>query len=331
MKKDKQGVLISVVVPVYNASAFLDRCIQSVLTQTYTNFELLLIDDGSTDDSASICNSYSQNDSRVVVVHKTNGGVSSARNLGLRKASGDWLLFLDNDDILPENTLMYYYHTIISDTGILVVQGRLDTDLSKSTYELFDKVMTIPEFFLKYPDYQVFILGKLFRASVAKKYDFPEGHYAEDVYYCSQFFSDERVKEVRTISLCTYIRTENSNSVSHNWNAKQYFELSEMVFESYLLAKKKNDLKEIYLDLAVKQFLDYRLFTVARKAYCSQIRYNYILLKKKLIKECLSSDILSLRHLKFVLCIRFQLLYKLYIFLHCPEKREVFLRLNNVN
>lgn len=90
--------MISVIVPVYNTEKYLDRCIQSILAQTYSNFELLLVDDGSTDSSGAICDRYAEQDSRVRVFHKPNGGVSSARNLGLDNAKGEWITFVDSDD-----------------------------------------------------------------------------------------------------------------------------------------------------------------------------------------------------------------------------------------
>lgn len=89
---------ISVVVPVYNTEKYLDECIQSILNQSFTNFELLLIDDGSTDCSGAICDQYAAKDERVRVFHKKNGGVSSARNLGLNEARGEWIAFVDSDD-----------------------------------------------------------------------------------------------------------------------------------------------------------------------------------------------------------------------------------------
>lgn len=89
---------ISVIVPVYNVEKYLDRCIQSVLSQTYTNFELLLINDGSTDSSGVVCDKYAKMDSRVRVFHKQNGGLSSARNVGISNALGEYVIFLDSDD-----------------------------------------------------------------------------------------------------------------------------------------------------------------------------------------------------------------------------------------
>ena len=90
--------LISVIVPVYNTEKYLHRCIDSILNQTFTDFELLLINDGSTDSSSAICDEYAEKDCRVRVFHKPNGGVSSARNLGLEKAQGEWITFCDSDD-----------------------------------------------------------------------------------------------------------------------------------------------------------------------------------------------------------------------------------------
>lgn len=96
---------ISIITPVYKAKNFIKKCIESVLAQTYDNWELLLIDDGSPDSSGAICDSYSESDSRVITYHKKNGGVSSARNEGLKNANGDWFLFLDSDDWLDEKCL----------------------------------------------------------------------------------------------------------------------------------------------------------------------------------------------------------------------------------
>lgn len=97
--------LISIIVPVYNVEKYLSKCIESILHQTYKNWELLLIDDGSHDNSGKICDEYALNDSRIKVFHKANGGVSSARNLGLEKALGDFIMFVDSDDWIGEKCL----------------------------------------------------------------------------------------------------------------------------------------------------------------------------------------------------------------------------------
>ena len=94
--------LISIIVPVYKAEKYLRRCVDSILAQTYQNIEVLLIDDGSPDNSGEICDEYAEKDSRVRVFHKPNGGVSSARNLGLKEAKGDYIGFVDADDYIDK-------------------------------------------------------------------------------------------------------------------------------------------------------------------------------------------------------------------------------------
>lgn len=111
--------LVSIIIPVYNAQEYLDDCIKSVLGQTYKNFEVILIDDGSLDKSLKICNGYSEWDNRIIVIHKENGGVSSARNMGLDVAKGDYILFVDSDDYIAED----YIESHINFDADVVVSG----------------------------------------------------------------------------------------------------------------------------------------------------------------------------------------------------------------
>ena len=113
--------LISVIVPVYNSEQTLHRCIDSILGQTYRNFELLLINDGSKDRSGEICDEYARKDSRVKVFHKENGGVSSARNVGLDNARGEWVTFVDSDDRVGEMYLELFSSNF--DADILLMDG----------------------------------------------------------------------------------------------------------------------------------------------------------------------------------------------------------------
>lgn len=102
---DVQPPLVSIIVPVYNAGQYLDACIQSIIRQTWLRWELLIVDDGSTDGSAAICDGYAEQDPRITVIHKNNEGVSRARNEGLNMARGDYVVFVDADDLLPSNSL----------------------------------------------------------------------------------------------------------------------------------------------------------------------------------------------------------------------------------
>ena len=123
--------LISVIVPVYNTEKYLRRCIDSILAQTYQDFELLLIDDGSKDSSGAICDEYASKDARVRVFHKENGGVSSARNVGLDNAKGEWITFCDSDDEVKPNWLDLFCMQISYGVD-LVAQGLIFDDSRSS-------------------------------------------------------------------------------------------------------------------------------------------------------------------------------------------------------
>ena len=97
--------VISVIVPIYNAEKYIEECVSSIINQSFPDFELLLIDDGSTDSSGALCDSFAEKDSRIKVFHKQNGGVSSARNLGIEKSVGEWIAFVDSDDFIGNNYL----------------------------------------------------------------------------------------------------------------------------------------------------------------------------------------------------------------------------------
>lgn len=101
--------LISVIIPVYNVEKYLEQCLKSVIKQTYKNIEIILVDDGSTDDSGKICDEYAQKDSRIVIIHKKNGGLSDARNVGIDNAKGQYITFIDSDDDVIKEYVEYLY------------------------------------------------------------------------------------------------------------------------------------------------------------------------------------------------------------------------------
>lgn len=139
--------LISVIVPVYKAEQYLHRCVDSILAQTYTDFELLLIDDGSPDRSGEICDEYARQDSRVRVFHKQNGGASSARNKGLDHANGEWVSFVDSDDWIDK----YYLETLCcTDDADLVISSIALS--AGDTWKTEDAIYTLKDFIHKYSD-----------------------------------------------------------------------------------------------------------------------------------------------------------------------------------
>lgn len=116
---------ISIIVPVYNIEEYLPRCIESILRQTYTNLQLVLVDDGSKDRSGALCDEYAKKDSRILVVHKENGGSSSARNRGIEVATGEYLGFVDSDDYV-EPDMYGKMVTAILENGCNIVQVARD-------------------------------------------------------------------------------------------------------------------------------------------------------------------------------------------------------------
>ena len=99
----KDSVKFSIIVPVYKVEKYLERCINSILSQTYRNFELILVDDGSTDNCPRICDEYVKSNNRINVIHKKNGGLSSARNAGIDRSTGEYIIFVDSDDYWNSN------------------------------------------------------------------------------------------------------------------------------------------------------------------------------------------------------------------------------------
>ena len=128
--------MISVIVPVYRAEKYLHRCVDGILAQTYTDFELLLIDDGSPDNCGALCDEYAAKDSRVRVFHKENGGVSSARNLGLDNAKGEWVTFCDADDYVTSDWLATFSDAITKAVD-LGIQGYYIIDRDKTIKKEF--------------------------------------------------------------------------------------------------------------------------------------------------------------------------------------------------
>ena len=114
---------ISIIIPVYNAERILRRCLDSVQNQSYSDWECIIVDDGSKDSSPAICDEYAETDSRFKVIHKENGGVSKARNTGLGQASGDWVTFVDSDDELPLDALKYFTEGMERYPKVSVLRG----------------------------------------------------------------------------------------------------------------------------------------------------------------------------------------------------------------
>lgn len=231
---------VSIIVPVYNVEAYLHRCIDSILAQTFTDWELLLIDDGSPDRSGEICDEYAQKDKRIRVFHKNNGGVSSARNLGLNNACGDWTTFVDSDDFLDRTSLSKMFSlTNHYDSDLFCFKFRIsnglkcdkllnDSDLEKTTISQISKDTMIKKILTYQTDCGP--CAKLFRTEKLKLYRFDETlRIGEDLLLNLSYICDEQ-KPIIYSETSVYNYFMNTQSVMHSKNLTvEYAMLSEKV------------------------------------------------------------------------------------------------------
>lgn len=180
--------LISVIVPVYNVKDYLSDCLGSLKQQTYKDLEIILVDDGSDDGSGEILDEYMKNDKRMVVFHKKNGGLSSARNFGLKKATGEYITFVDSDDYLEKDAIEYLYGLIKRDESVIAVASHKE---KKENGEVRDfnngeesDELTVEEALKRMLNERGFMVsawGKLYEKRLLKGITFPEGKLHEDV------------------------------------------------------------------------------------------------------------------------------------------------------
>ena len=190
--------LISIIVPVYNAEKYVNRCIKSILNQTYTNFELILVEDGSSDASGLLCDDWAKQDIRIKVIHKENGGASSARNCGLNMAVGEYITFVDSDDWI-EPYMYECLYKIMKENGAQMAscEGRIVSSKDKKILQPIPKIEVwgrkelLDCFFRINGEATVYVIcGKLISKDLLGDYRFIEGRMNEDIeasfYLCSK-------------------------------------------------------------------------------------------------------------------------------------------------
>lgn len=249
-RKENMGLLISVIIPIYNVEPYLRQCLDSVANQTYQNLEIILIDDGSPDTCGAICDEYASRDHRIRVIHKRNGGVGAARNDGIRAAAGEWIAFVDPDDWLELN----YYEQMVSliPTGgadVLCVSGNYNEQRSGPVvariFDVCDAGLVDRQTLIKktlVPGYGLKELcdksnlsvpwNKLFRTAFLKKEHIEFDlllHPGEDTIFNLSVF--ERANDVVACECIgyhyrTYIETASMNRFNPNWPSmrKRYIE-----------------------------------------------------------------------------------------------------------
>ncbi|BDP63405.1 hypothetical protein EfmJHP80_09010 [Enterococcus faecium] len=171
--------------PVYNVEKYLKKCVDSILGQTFTDFELLLIDDGSTDNSGSICDELAKTDNRIKVIHKENGGLSDARNIGIEVAKGDFIGFIDSDDYIDEDMYAFLYNNILKYDAELSMCGIYDVHKNKEIKKLtpFSQLVTKSEAIELVLDGKLVVanaVSKLYKKELFENVRYPKGKIAED-------------------------------------------------------------------------------------------------------------------------------------------------------
>lgn len=221
--------LISVIIPVYNAEKELGRCIESILKQSYINLQILIIDDGSEDSSLSIARSYEKEDNRIFVFHQMNQGVSSARNLGIEKAEGKYLVFVDGDDFISDDMIERLFLNMAREEQIDVSicnykRNGLQENEIEGECEVLNKEEAICRLFYR-DSYQGFLCNKMFRTEVIKGERLllnPEISICEDLLFCSLYFSHIR-KAVYDSRVCYfYEETGFGATRSDQYNPRRY-------------------------------------------------------------------------------------------------------------
>lgn len=195
---------VSIIVPIFNAAPYLADCIKSILAQTYSNIELILIDDGSTDGSSEICDSFALNDKRIFCQHTKNRGVSASRNLGIDMSSGKWIIFYDADDTVPLDSLNKLveaildtdYDMVMGNYQFIKLDGSIITSCSYDCNSTLSNDEAIKLFFrYKYERMQGYIWNRLFRLDAIKESGirFNEKiYYKEDGLFIIQFLCDRK-------------------------------------------------------------------------------------------------------------------------------------------
>lgn len=197
MQGDEFMPRLSIIVPVYKVEKYIHKCVDSILNQTFKDFELILVDDGSPDNCPQICDNYAKQDKRVRVIHQPNKGLVEARNAGLEMASGEYICFVDSDDFI-KGELIYGAFNIIKqhpDIDIIIYDyfyffDNKDSDLKRHSQDIdnnwsLEKLRD--EFLLD--NYSSYMWNKVFRKELLKKVSIPAGIWMEDLYACADLFT----------------------------------------------------------------------------------------------------------------------------------------------
>ena len=237
---------LSIIVPVYNVERYIDKCIKSILDQTFKDFELILVDDGSIDNSGEICDEYIKKDSRVKVIHKKNGGLAAARNTGLIMARGDYVGFVDSDDWIEPNMFSNLYASCVKNGADISVIGVREVDEDGSCLnEYIPSDISFSEILKR-----AYAWNKLFKKElfINNNLFFRDGKYYEDLELIPKLFV-ESIK-VTTVSSVGYNYLQRNNSITGSRNEKildnlwAYTQLKQYLIDKNMYLTYKEDFEK---------------------------------------------------------------------------------------
>lgn len=221
VNEKKANPLISVIVPIYRVEPFLRRCVDSILAQMYQPLEIILVDDGSPDRCGIICDEYAEANQNIHVIHKTNGGLSDARNCGVNQAKGEYIAFVDSDDYISSDYFEYLYALIKKYDAEISMCYKVNTDGNNAEFAQIDKIS--PEIVLsgieackalldpKQYSHMVTACGKLYKAELVSENPFPVGKIHEDAATtCKYYYSSNKVV---LGSRCLYAYYQNKKGI----------------------------------------------------------------------------------------------------------------------
>lgn len=282
--ENKSNDLITIVIPVYNVKKYIERCIKSVINQTYKNIEIILVDDGSTDESGDICDEYAKKDNRIKVIHKKNGGLSDARNFGIDAANGKYISFVDSDDFVTNNYVEVLYNLIKnndSDISVCIWKNVFEDNKTKKSYfTLFHREITATNLVML----QHMLYQKLFDTSAcAKLYDislfdnirFPKGKLYEDLATTYKLFLKSKTISYSNDEIYYYFVRNNSITQSEfKEKDMDLIEISETLLKTLMEVDYKMGLRNKLTNAAISRYLSGN-FTVLKKTNTEKLKkYN---------------------------------------------------------
>ena len=300
MKKD---VLLTVVIPVYNVEKYLKRCIESILIQEWKNYDILLVDDGSTDNSPQICDDYAKAYDFISVIHKKNGGLSAARNTGISHAEGEYVYFPDSDDWIEPDTFIALAEVVESQKFDIIsfnrefVKGEEDAIVSDSLVtQVFEGKDAFVQM-LKHSYITGFANDKIYRKSlfIDNKIMFPSGKYYEDLgTNYKLFLLSEKV--YATNQKYYHYLIDNPDSITQSWNEKKFRDMFEFYKEVFYSDFVRSQLNEEELQLLQRYYVS-GLIHILASLYKSKLDKKYIDITDEVKQELLKNKV-SLSQMK---------------------------------